>query len=251
MPNTRPLSNNKKKFLTVSAFILGLMVIQPVTAVSLLEQTSTATIFGVTAGEVFFYKFNYNGTQTDPSYLYGVENNSMVHNQDILKINITYVNASDPFPVHIVFTVANLTPFSYGVYEPYVLSLNTLEEAVKIGSLSPYGNVVPSDNGTVLFRDINPVLQNVHETSFNRSTGVLNYWLKYYIENGTAYVTSLVQTNETVNYILIRSFQTTSNDLINKTGSNFIITSIGSFELLSVFTLFLISLLKKNKLAKK
>ena len=250
MSNNRPLLKSKIKFLVLSVFIIGLIVIQPITIAPSLGQTSTAIVFGVTAGEVFFYKFNNNGTETGPSYLYGVENNSIIYDQDIVRINITYVNASDPFPVHLVFTVANLTPFSYGVYEPYVLPLSTLEEAVKNESLSPYGNVVTSDNGTVLFRDINPVLQNVHESSFNRSTGVLNYWLKYYIENGTAYVTSLVQTNETVNYILIRTFQTTSNDLINKTGT--IITSIIGFEFSIVLTLFsIITLSKKIKLTKK
>lgn len=251
------LVNEVNKVLSHKIFLVAfLLIIFLASLVSVQSKTNEKQNFkgisyGVKEGDTFYYQFIDNNSKTEVSL---GNPNFIVKNQDNVTIKVVAFNPSNLSTADVEIQINNKSPFAFCLCLPYFMPLNELELIISNGSLLNYGNVSYVDDSSLVLRMINYQDNNVYEESFQRKTGVLNYWLKYHIfDNGSIVFTSMkLSFQETMNYTLLTSLTTETKALQGNSTSNSLSTiTTPGFEVFTIPMSILVTCLiyrKKNRL---
>ncbi len=187
-----------------------------------INQKSSLDTYGIKTGDVFTYQFIDNNSDTEvrlnPQTI-------VIKNQENLTISILSFNASDYSSANIQANVTNKPPVDLCLCLPYFLELNEMESIVANQSTKNYGNVIYFDSASVVLRMVIDQYQDhkVYEWSYQRKTGVLEYWLKYFVlDNGSIFFTGLkLISQDTYEFTIQTSFASeTGSLLINESQSS-------------------------------
>ena len=235
------------KVLVVSFLIYGLFI----QTITLSGANANFIEYGVTKGDKFIYQFIDNNTKGKVSI--GISDEFIVQNQDNITIVVTSFNSSDIISAVITAQVNNETPFGLCLCEPYFISTKVLEQVITNGSLANYGNVTFFDNTTVVLRMVDYQVHNIWEESYQRNTGVLNYWIKYHVfENESVVFTGfklISQSNQ--DFTLIKDFspESSSSSTPKSSIANY---STSGFEVVSLYvygiSIIVVRMIKQRKI---